>query len=555
MKRRSWRKVIAVVMAFTALFFLSSCSIGTFVFYKLLAQESVSPAVAYSYSKSDFADAKDMMNQANELVTAGTAPYADLESVLDKIWNEEYPHYLTQVYKVMIDNDISSSISLSRDYSRIAGYNDEFTIFENKFKVAVASSVYRADYYAGLTEAEIERIVTLASGYDGDYATLQDDITDLVNEYDDYSDSDYHWDSEVSSLYYKFVLKNTELAKALGYDNYLDYAYDAGYSREYAPSALTTVKEWIKNYIVPTGKTLLARDPLPGKDQMSASYQTYLSYAYDNYKDAGLDDEFRNYTSYLGTDAMACYELLYGESGNAFFSTSSSASDGAYTTYFYDDHSPASYFGPKYQMVTTLVHEFGHAYSAYQAQDMVADYDLCETQSQGNEMLFLSWIVNAEQFAFTKATMNKIKNASLLEMIGTVIICMAVNDFEYTVYTNPLTPAETYDDVFRSIIESYGSYDDIKAILDYDPVNYWRYVVVDNPGYYVSYAMSAIPALEIYCLCLRSGQSEALKAMNKLWNAGADASFTDALKDAGIGSPFVESTYTTIASVLSNMTF
>ena len=85
-----------------------------------------------------------------------------------------------------------------------------------------------------------------------------------------------------------------------------------------------------------------------------------------------------------------------------------------------------------------------------------------------------------------------------------------------------------------------------------DPNVYWRLAAVSNPVYYISYAVSAVAALEVYAVA-EEDYDAALTAYNALVDGiTPEDGFLGALEKAGLTSPFEEQTYIDITNNLVN---
>lgn len=226
---------------------------------------------------------------------------------------------------------------------------------------------------------------------------------------------------------------------------------------------------------------------------------------------------------------------------------------GAYT-YWFDSYKKAVlYFNdPNYATTFTFVHEFGHYYENCHNGDRYLSYDHCETQSQGNEMLLLAWLEQNKASGITDGYIAT-KYAQLENMLNTIIISTAVDEFEQAAYNNTYGTGEfkdgiaatKYQSLFETILDTYGV-----DTSSFD-TEYWSYVVFDNAGYYISYAMSALPAVEIYAKAttdLNAAKTAYLKLFT--YTSQDEITFTEALKAAGLDNPFSESLYTTLTNAI-----
>ena len=148
-------------------------------------------------------------------------------------------------------------------------------------------------------------------------------------------------------------------------------------------------------------------------------------------------------------------------------------------------------------------------------------------------------------------------------MFAIIMLASAVDEFEYCVYTKTApdgTPktytAKDYDKLFRDIMGSYGIAGSLNSA-------YWRFVVIEAPCYYISYAMSALPCIELLAIAETEGfevaQSKYLKfftftddpnnvEIDEMGDKVVTIGYGDTLKYAGLDSVFDESMYTKINS-------
>ncbi len=78
-------------------------------------------------------------------------------------------------------------------------------------------------------------------------------------------------------------------------------------------------------------------------------------------------------------------------------------------------------------------------------------------------------------------------------------------------------------------------------------------MTIDNPGYYISYAMSLLPSLDLYAASL-DDYATAAAAYLQLATVGEHDTFLQSLEKAGIGTPFDAQTYQDIAAIPSRLT-
>ena len=71
--------------------------------------------------------------------------------------------------------------------------------------------------------------------------------------------------------------------------------------------------------------------------------------------------------------------------------------------------------------------------------------------------------------------------------------------------------------------------------------------------YYISYATSIVPALEIMELSM-TDREEAIRIYNELVRSDPESSFSEVLSSVGLGSPFEEQTIIDVVNAVVSLT-
>ena len=219
------------------------------------------------------------------------------------------------------------------------------------------------------------------------------------------------------------------------------------------------------------------------------------------------------------------------------------------------------------------MHEFGHYFNNIYNKSASISMDLDETQSQGDEMMFLAHIKSFLEAQGKESSYEAIMYSRLFNALQIILLATAVDEFEEIVYTGKyrgsdpaikeiiadgVVATEEYDALFELVSEPYG----LNSL--FYPI-YWRYVTIEAPGYYISYAMSMIPVLTLFIKSQTEGFEAAQEAYYRLFTFTdaeemahpdmmgdliVDASFSDVLHYAGLTTPFEEQTYKALADLL-----
>lgn len=402
---------------------------------------------------------------------------------------------------------------------------------------------------------------------------IQQEIDNILSQYNTEISKSSPSTTTIASLYEQLVNKNNQLAVLYGYDNYMTYAYENVYNRDYTPTQTKAMSAFVKQYIVPLYTSINAKfetayNALDGDDVTDSDINLYNGLLFDSlftkttskYFDEVKDaiDLISDYFKYLDSsnDVMfydAVEELF--KNGNYFVGQA----EGAFTYYmpqvdntilYFDntDYGDGTYY---YSTSFTFVHEFGHYYenvhNLTKSGERPLSYDFCETQSQGNEMMFLAWL--GSNTTASKGY-NAVKYSQLANMLQTVLNATAVDEFEQAVYTGSYEGyttlnANNYQDLYDTICTKYGINDE-----EYGNT-YWMSVCFDNAAYYISYAMSALPSIEIYAKAVaEDGGLDAARTAYLTLFTNTSTNYNTVLAAAGLHNAFEEALYTDLTNAI-----
>ncbi|MBO4534324.1 MAG: hypothetical protein J5755_00125 [Clostridia bacterium] len=496
------------------------------------------------------------------------------------VFMEEF-YYITEQYQyayidscVYDDNQHRAISDLISNYRSdlITNYYSLFrTIYETKYRE------YFFSKEDGWTDEDIQTALEYSDTYGGgELAELNKKITSLESRFNQLDQDTVYKDvgGAFTELYTEFVETENQIAVFNGYDNYMDYAYDVVYGREYTVEQTTAIHDYIK--------TNFGRSHYNALRNAATWYEAACEH--DKYFNA-LAGSTSAFTSRLVNQAIIAYfnEMASDTSTKPidFFQTANDLfrngnywqgkANRAFTWWIRAAETPVLYFGPEgYSDAFTFIHEFGHYYNDVYNDGASMSMDLNETHSQGNEMMFASFLKNWLADKARPYTAEAIMSAQLVDGVQTILLCTAVDEVESIIYSGTysgsdeaiaaivadgLEPSE-YNALGDAVFDSYG-------VKDYS--YYWRFVTITSPGYYISYAMSMISSLEVWAKAQTDSFAAAKEAYLKLYtytdeeeNAYVDhdgdlislLGYADVLVYAGFTSPFEEATYTAIGACL-----
>lgn len=462
-----------------------------------------------------------------------------------EVFEEAYYHIAQQrtIAMIIYYYDMSDEVSSTRYTETVKMFNSLQDKYTQSCK-EMLDTPHKDKFFDGWSDDELESL----RGYDPAISELRNEISELEVLLDQLSDADLQEGTKLVELYKQLIMKNNKLAKYYGYENYYDYATVNVYGRDYEKEDLEVFREYLVKYIVPSIQN--AKADYYSKDQLSKTKKSRV----EEFTEKAFDTApKRNYL-------VAYLESLDGSMGegmrhmfdnkNCIFSYSGSSHSTAFQTYLYEDETPFCLFGSSGHSATTLVHEIGHYYAAVTNPD-IDNYDLCETHSQSNEFLLITF---CEKY-MDDDVYKSVRGHQIFMSCYPMIMGALVDGFEQRVYS--LTDAELenmtvkdFDAIMTDVCNPYGGVNWVKGMFS-DPLFYWKLVAPTSPVYYISYAVSAIAALEVYAIA-QNDYEAALDAYTKLVvGITPEDGFLGALEKAGLGSPFEEETFINIQKVLA----
>ena len=562
-------------------FIYVQCSVeGCDVWGRKQGTDSFKEDFVYDFTQEDRDEMDAMYNGLVSKINGGSV---DIDTIIASV--EEFEDLLDYVQYQYQAATVMYSMYYNEEWqenSKLIGsaYNDWWQDYYTLFGL-IAKSTYNDDFYADWEEDEIEYVLEMAAIYSDSEDNLQTKADEISYEYSDllYTMTDDSQLGELYEIYGRYVQANNAIAAQFGdkYDNFMDYSYANDYGREYTPQDVAQMREYVRANIAPILIKLVEMFQYAGFDKIDANYNFFDSLVFTSVfeLDKGYEQSTYNATKYIGeyfqflnNNQTGDKEInFYGavnelfKNGNYF--TSNNGDEGAYTYYIRAKETPIMFFdtsydsqyGYTYSNAFTFVHEFGHYYADLYVNGRNFSMDHAETHSQGNEMLFLAWlndhVPSNAGYGYSMLQLNQ-----LFGIINTIVQATIVDEFEQAVYTNTYGDGEfkdgiqpsQYGDLYTEILNSYG-----EGMADILGDYYWLYVVVDHAAYYISYAMSALPSLEIYVTAMSDGLEVARDCYFKLFTVcdnydySETVDYTVALAGAGLDSPFGEAMYTKIA--------
>lgn len=499
---------------------------------------------------------KDMVVQdVNELVSEIEAAIKDASeeevyALTNAFFSQLYQiqnQYLAAVMEYNIHFYEEEETTWFDNYMHMTSLYNEWNAASYTLYALFADTRYEDVFMAGISEQEREDLVADSDAYDEEYLSLMASYEDLVNQYYEIDLQSEGATDKVAEIYASVASVNNKIAAKFGFNDYLTYAYDSIYAREYTPEDTEQLVNQAITFLIPI---LEENKPVNDLTMNTRLYRELEAFYYDSALDGDGKEELDSYFESLGGELNRAYKLfhqydLYYAASDPYLAYGS-----AYTDYSALHSLPICYFGPVYQSRMTVIHELGHFMRAYLTQNGYQSYDMAELNSQANEVLYLAFLKSCSDEEFYRYVLTE----ELRTKVAYVVEDLLINSFEYAVYSAAEKTAITGEDVLRLFMETcerFGGYDYLCEILGYDVNLYWQYMVITQPGYYVSYGVSALSALELFVIAEEDYQKAV--SIYHLIETDSAESLSDLLQSAGLSDPFDAVTFGNIAGAVKSI--
>ena len=407
-------------------------------------------------------------------------------------------------------------------------------------RLDASDAPHKATFFADWTEEELADM----RSYSEAHSALKLENEALVMEYQALSEGVFT--DGAAAIYAEILQNNDEIAGLYGYESYREYAFEEIYERDLTAADIRTVRTYVKRYVLPLIQTLI--------ESFQISYQslsTNEKRAVQAYFELDYATAENTMNAYFATFPEKVRERMVHmlDEKNSVFAESENAYDGAFTTYLFSGKRPICYFGPSYGDPLTIIHEMGH-YLAYADNGRMteASLDLAEVQSTGNEWLFLSYFLDT-------LAPDVAKTISFYELYrrlaSNVIVPLIVDEFEERCYRELPTDPNRLDAIMTELLGEWGGGAWLATYVG-DLQSYWRYVVIENPIYYVSYAISMLTVIGIYTEAEENSYGAAQELyLGLVLDVPCEQGFLGVIEAAGLLLPTDETLYTDLCRLVA----
>ncbi|HKK80226.1 MAG TPA: M3 family oligoendopeptidase [Phaeodactylibacter sp.] len=362
---------------------------------------------------------------------------------------------------------------------------------------------------------------------------------------------------EIENVFDQLVKVRHRIAKALGFDNFVELAYARMMRFDYDAEMVARYREQVRTQIVPVAQRLYERQRQRLGLEKLKYYDEDLRFLSGNPAPKGEPD-------WIVRQAEKMYEELSPETHEFFqFMQETELMDlvnrpgkatGGYCTFIGRYQAPFifSNFNGTSADIDVLTHEAGHAFQMYSSRNIgLSDYimpttEACEIHSMSMEFFTWPWMEG-----FFEEETDKYKFAHLSGAISFLPYGVAVDEFQHRVYENPeWTPAER-NAAWREIEQKYLPQRDYEGHTFLEEGRFWikQSHIFNVPFYYIDYTLAQVCAFQFWKKD-RENHAEAWGDYLRLCKVGGSQSFLQLVELANLQSPFDEGGVASVVGVI-----
>ncbi len=370
------------------------------------------------------------------------------------------------------------------------------------------------------------------NGKDWTYQEIQSDMSLSNDEYYRLNDAyNLALNKEAGKIFLDQIAIRTEIAKDLKYPDYATYCYD-NFNRDYSPTDAKALHAAVKTYIVPIFIEVNKKVDTSDLDATTFDEKTF----------------FDMLPASANAFSPALYQVVMYMMQNQLYDVSDSAvkMDSDFTTYISDYHAPFifSKWTGSADDIATILHELGHYTNYYNAavgNSTGENLDLAEVDSQALVLLLFDQYEN-----FYGKRADEARAAMLIDAMFALLSGCMEDEFQQDVYETPNMTLDQINALYKDLAVEYG----LDEVYGYQGTE-WVQIphTFQMPFYYISYAVSMVPALELLELS-RSDKDAAQTAYFNIMMRQPYAKIGDVLRQNGLEDVFSDSTIAGIAEIL-----
>ncbi|MDG4657437.1 M3 family oligoendopeptidase [Ectobacillus antri] len=352
-------------------------------------------------------------------------------------------------------------------------------------------------------------------------------------------------EEELDEIYDKLVKVRTEIAKKLGFTNFVELGYARMFRTDYNAEMVASYRKQVLDHIVPLATKLRER-------QQQRIGVDKLKFYDEGFEFPSGNPVPKGNAEWIVANGKQMYKELSPET-DAFFTfmlennlmdlvAKKGKAGGGYCTFIENYKAPYifSNFNGTSGDIDVLTHEAGHAFQVYESRNFVVPeynwptYEACEIHSMSMEFFTWPWMELFFKEDTEKYYFSHLSSALLFLPYG-----VSVDEFQHFVYENPDATPQERKAAWREIEKKYLPHRDYDGQAFLEKGGFWQRQghIYNSPFYYIDYTLAQICAFQFWKRS-RENREEAWADYVTLCRQGGSKSFLELVEVAGVTSPF-----------------
>lgn len=499
---------------------------------------------------SSIASIRNSINTADEFYEKET-----------EYWDEHAPLYEelnSDFYKVLIDSKFKEEIK--KDFSE-----QFYKICEYSLKAFSPSIIGDLQKENKLMSKYTKLLASAKINFKGEELNLSGlykyMLSDNREEREDASKAYYKYfeenEEKFDDIYDRLVKIRHNIAKKLGFDNFVELGYIRMDRTDYNPDMVVNLRKQILEFIVPFCNKLYEHQA----NRLNLDKLTYMD---ENIEFIDGNANIKGDSKYIIENGIKMYNELSKETKEFFdfmlendlmdLETKHNKSAGGYCTYIPEYKAPFifSNFNGTSEDMDVLTHEAGHAFQLYMSRYIEMQeinfptLDSCEIHSMSMEFITYPWMD-----LFFKGDTNKYKFAHLCSAIKFLPYGVVVDEFQHIIYENPNMSKDERKKVWRELEKKYLPHRDYDGCEILEKGCWWfkQGHIFKDPFYYIDYVLAQICAFQ-FLKKMNENKEQGWKDYLRICEIGGTKSFLQIVKIGNLISPFEDKC---IESIINNL--
>ena len=366
-------------------------------------------------------------------------------------------------------------------------------------------------------------------------------------------------ENEFDDIYDELVKIRHNMAKKLGFKNFVELGYIRMNRTDYNPEMIVNLRKQILDYIVPLCNKLYEKQA----KRIGVEKITYID---ENLEFLDGNAQIKGDSKYIIENGIKMYNELSKETKEFFdfmldnelmdLETKHNKSAGGYCTFIPNYKAPFifSNFNGTSEDMDVLTHEAGHAFQLYMSRNIEMQeinfptLDSCEIHSMSMEFITYPWMD-----LFFKEDTDKYKFAHLCSAVKFLPYGVVVDEYQHIIYDNPTMTKNERKKVWRDLEKKYLPHRDYEDNEILEKGCWWfkQGHIFKDPFYYIDYVLAQICAFQF----LKKMNEDRVKGWQDYLNickVGGKESFLQIVKTGNLISPFEDGCIKSIIENLNN---